>query len=462
MDDVKSKVKWRKVLEIGIILLFISFTFIVSGFHEHWSDEAQSYLLARDNSFMEVFKYIRYEGTPALWIFVIKIFILLGGTYESLYILPIIFSTIGVAIFELKIDAPWYIKVLFPFTYFIFFQYTVVVRNYCMVFPLLMLICCIYDDRFEKPIMYSFILLILMNVSLHTLMIAGSMYFMYLKDLFINKDVRSKKNIIASILIFIFFLLTTLYIWPAKDCSFHGNGGREMWHIISEATLGSNSNIYMEIVISIIVYAILIYSCKDDFQNLQNLLILILPVALILNLITYQGWHVGIIFYVILTFIIITKIMDKDLIKYLLLSVFIVQIYWTFSSVNFDLNYKYSASKDVAEFLKNNNYQEKIVYGLGYSVTGIQPYFEKNIFKNENTEKSFYLWRYNNGYLANDEIIANKAEIYVISSLYINDYLDVVEKLEFEGYDKYQFYGNTYVKNNVNEPEGYIVYINNK
>ena len=67
--------------------------------HEHWSDEAQSFLLARDTKLSELFHYGKYEGTPPLWFLIIKLFLALGGTYGTFFLLPILFSTIGLILF---------------------------------------------------------------------------------------------------------------------------------------------------------------------------------------------------------------------------------------------------------------------------------------------------------------------------------------------------------------------------
>ena len=74
MDNVK-KYTWK----IIIIIIFTILVLSLSNTHEHWSDEAQSFLLARDNSITELFYYMKYEGTPPLWVIIIKIFILLGN-----------------------------------------------------------------------------------------------------------------------------------------------------------------------------------------------------------------------------------------------------------------------------------------------------------------------------------------------------------------------------------------------
>ena len=160
------------------------------------------------------------------------------------------------------------------------------------------------------------------------------------------------------------------------------------------------------------------------------------------------------IFYYI--FIVNNSVNTQTTVKISLILIFLIQIYWSVSAINYDFSNNYSASKDVAEFLKENDYENKTIYGLGYSVTAIQPYFEKNIFANQNTNKSFYLWKDNNGY---DTKVNDNVDICVISALYINSYKDVIEWLKSNDYREINFEGYTYLKNNIYESEGYKVYI---
>ena len=458
---MKKNIVIKNIAKVLIIVSFIVLAIIVAGKHEPWSDEAQSFLLARDNTIGEMFKYIKYEGTPGLWIFIIKIFILLGGTYETFWTLPILFSVIGLIIFEFKVKCPWYIKLIFPFTYFIFYQYSIIARSYCLVFPALMAVAWIYNKRFEKPILYSIILLFLMNISAHTLVIAGSLFLIFIIDADKDKKLKDKKVIIAIILIFIELLITFLYAVPASDCPNNGNGGANLLHVISEATLGSNYNIILEFIISAIVLIISIYETDKakDHQAIEFIL-LIFPVTMIFLIIIYQGWHIGILWILLFTYFIITdKINTKKAVKILVLLICITQFYWTISSIIYDYNNKYSASRDVAAFLKENNYEEKTIYGLNYSVTAINPYFEYNLWENKNTSKSFEIWSINKQYMTHEELIEGKADIYVVSKFRSHWFGDVIEELENQEYEKYEFDGHTYIKNAIYEPEGYIVYI---
>ena len=144
---------------ILLILIFTCLLILVGINHEHWSDEAQSFLLARDNSFLEIFHYIKYEATPPLWIFIIKLFILFKGSYNTFFLLPIIISLIGIILFIYKTNSPWYFKILYPFTYFIFYQYGIVARSYCLILPILVLLYCVNKEK--RPFLYSLLYLYL-------------------------------------------------------------------------------------------------------------------------------------------------------------------------------------------------------------------------------------------------------------------------------------------------------------
>lgn len=472
MDDVKEltivkkindKKKKEIIKNIGktlTIVVFVIASIVVANKHEHWSDEAQSFLLARDNSLFELYGYMKYEGTPPLWVTVLKMFICLGGTYETLFILPIIFSIIGLIIFEFKIKAPWYIKVLLPFTYFVFYQYTIVARSYCMVFPMLMFVALIYEKRFEKPILYAIILFFLMNISLHTLIISGSLYLIFLIDMFKNKKYKEKRIIVACILIFMELFLAMLCTIPASDCAYVPNSGENLPHVILEATMGSNSHELFELIMAIIIIEILVVTLKKN--QIINFFILMVPVVAVLMFITFQGWHIGIVWLILFTSLIINNSINKNIvIKIFVVIICLTQIYWTISSVNYDFNNNYSASKNIAEFLKENNYEEKKIYGLGYSITAILPYFEQNIFENQNTDKSFWFWRENKGYMTGQEILDNEADIYIISKFYVWQYYQIMNELYNRGYTRLEFVGHTYIKTDIYESEGYYLYTKN-
>ena len=422
MNETKTN-KIKKCWEVLLSILFLAFTLYFSQFHECWADEAQSFLLARDTSLKELFYYIKFEGTPPLWFLIIKIFILFGGTYSTFYLLPIFFMSLGVLLFETKIEAPWYIKVLLPFSYFIFYQYTIICRSYCLFFPILMLIALVYKERLDKPIRYCLLIYLLMNISLHGLFIAGSLYFLFIIEILKSNKKNNPKFIILLVIMFLLFFITTIITFPDKNCSFDGNGGNSISYILSEATIGdknANINDKMAMILYFIIFVYLFY--KLDFKEIFKCLVLISPVLLILNIITYQVWHVGIIFLLITFMLIISDQINTKFFKNVLFLILFIQVCWNIASLSYDYKNAYSASKEVAYYLKEHDIDSKEIYGLGYSVTAINPYFDNNIFANYNSSKSFYWWKTDKNYMTNDEMLDNLADVYIISKLYSSRY----------------------------------------
>ena len=465
MDDVKRKMKVflnsknnKIIIKVLIILIFVYLTCTLGVRHEHWSDEAQSFLLARDTNVSEIFYYMRYEGTPPLWVYVIKLFLFLGGTYKTLYLLPIIFSMIGLIIFEFKLKIPWYIKLIFPFTYFIFYQYTIVARSYCLIFPVLMMIALIYNNRHKKPFLYAFFMYLLMNISLHTLAIAGALFLLDVIDyLVLKKKNSSKKILYAGILLLIMFAVTVLITFPALDCVILPKSETGLFHILAEATIGSGLNKYLEMLIGIIIMLLLVYKL-NNFEK-TKVLILLLPVLLVLLIIRFQVWYTGIIWILMLfIFVINDKINSSKLVKLFVLCVCLVQSYWTVCSFCYDYNNSYSGSRETAKYLKKFVNEDKLIYGVGFSKTAIQPYFKKNIFANKLTDKTFHIWARDSKELVDIELINNDVSVFIISEMYQDGYPMLMKFLDSSGYKKTKIKGYTYIKNHVFESESYIIY----
>lgn len=111
--------------------------------------------------------------------------------------IPLIASTIGVCILEFKLKLPWYIKILLPFTYYLFYQYTIVARSYCLIFPALCYLAMLYPKRREKPIAYGLGLLFLAGISLHMSLLSGFLFLLYLGEYVTSrwKDEKSLKSL---------------------------------------------------------------------------------------------------------------------------------------------------------------------------------------------------------------------------------------------------------------------------
>lgn len=477
MKNKKSKIV--KVIEKNflnaiILILFIILAISFSKYHEHWADEAQSWLIARDNSIIEILNYTKYEGTPCLWFLILKVFINIGFTYDYFYLIPIIITSVGLFLLLFKVKLPWYIRILFPFSYFVFFQTTIVCRSYCLVLPLITFIYLFYPTKIERPIRFFVALIFFMNISLHTYLVSGSIFLIYLYDFYKkNKKLEKKvklKNIISIVITIFSFLLILILLFPKSDIGFGGDGGNSLLYILGEASISSNNIIFEIIALVVFIYILYKY---NSIENAIKIVILFLLLVSMLMTLHCQIWHISIVFELI--FIILLKDIDKKEIRIFITIMLSIQVIWNIQTLKFDYNNLYSSAREVADFIKEFDYDNKKIYGIKYMPTAVQAYFDKNIFENYNSNKANYCWSTSNGYDTYEEVMQDLPDICIIpitimqadvgkdniiqKYIELSDSKDLIYKLENEGYILYNFIGNLYTKNLIEEQENFLVYV---
>lgn len=67
-----------KIFIIISLVVYMIITFIITMHHENWRDEAQSFMIAQNLSFVDIFKQLKYEGHPFVFYYLVKIFTILG------------------------------------------------------------------------------------------------------------------------------------------------------------------------------------------------------------------------------------------------------------------------------------------------------------------------------------------------------------------------------------------------
>lgn len=441
-----------------ILIIFITLSLFIGYHHEPWADEAQAWLVARDTTLQSLFfKYLHSEGHPALWYIILKCFIYLGLPYKYIYIIPIIFSTIGVSIFLFKSKFPLFIKILFPFTYFIFYQYNIIARSYCLLLPIIALLASIWDKRHTKCFLFTLTLILLMSTTAYTYVLAGIIYLSYIYEFKNNQDITNKKEHIISIFILtIFFIITLLYVYPIPSNTFNPTG---LPYFISDSLFTTiKTNKIIKIILSIIIYIYIVLSYKKTNKpnNLIQLILFTFPIISFFILKYYNLWHLGIILLILIFCFWIHKMENNKSIIILLLFTFSIQIYYSISASFYDYKNIYSPAKEVATFLKK--YKTKKIYGLTFNENAINPYFSKNIFINWDNGAFFY-WNTKNKFYENiiseQEMLNKKLDIVVVSSFYrkLND------EILKEKYNIYEFNGYSYFENFKYENQTIKVYI---
>lgn len=452
----------KKYLKIIIFVVFILLSLIIGFFHEPWADEAQAWLIARDASVLEILiKICRYEGCPALWHLILKFLIYLKFPYKYYFLIPIFFTSIGLYIIIFKLDIDDIYKVLLPFTYFIAFEYGIKARNYCLFLPILSMIAYLYKKRKERVYIYNFFVLILSFVSLHGAIISGMLWIFEVLEILKQlgteaKTKEYKKEIISVIVMAIVYIFILITLIPNEDVYVNITiESLESYNLINKLiyygiTLAESFALKEELfrsefIPSVVLLTILFYCIlKNNKKKFIFLSIFCLEVAFIF-IIRVTEHHQGLVFLTFLfsTYLVKDDIDDKfrKIIRILLIIVFCVQIVWYVKTYIADINIEFSGGKATAQYLKTLDYDTKKIYGTGYYLTAILPYFDENIFEGPRGGKTYYIWGKSNDdwiWSSNTEykypnILEDNPDIVVLQDYY-DDVNEYYEKIGLDGF----------------------------
>lgn len=253
--------QWRKTyrfrwLDTLTIAIYAAVLAITIHFHEPWADEAQAWLIGRDNTVWQIVRYRQhYEGAPPLWNLLLHSFHVLHGTYTGMAWLGAAIAILGIYVWLRWSPFPLLIRILFPFTFFVQYQFAVVARGY-ILFPLLTFSLCALYTRRQHIVWFAVAAGLLANISLHGFAVAFAIGGLYLVDIWtLSKsrsgceeasahtlDAHTRKKLIAAALIFGTMSCTAVYCAiPAPDLNFGigdqvstGTVHRILLHIVGE------------------------------------------------------------------------------------------------------------------------------------------------------------------------------------------------------------------------------------
>ncbi|MBE5885702.1 MAG: hypothetical protein E7284_04770 [Lachnospiraceae bacterium] len=221
--NIKNK---SLIIEWISFVAFFGLSMVMFWFHEPWYDEIQAWMVASDASVWEmIFELPHFEGHPPFWTLILAIFAKTGVPMEiGLRIPTLIFS--GVAAYLVIFKAPFkkWIRCLIPFSYFLFYQYTIICRPYSLMFLGFVLAAFFYKQRNQKPVRFLISLFLLCMSSAYGIMFAGMICIVWtieiVKELwgngFVNKALRDRRT--WALLVMLLAAVSLLVIiWPADS-----------------------------------------------------------------------------------------------------------------------------------------------------------------------------------------------------------------------------------------------------
>lgn len=441
LDEIKWH-KWKTV----IFSLYIALLSIGVSRHEPWFDEAQAWLLARDSSLQDLlFKYMRYEGSPALWHLILTVPAKLGLPYITMNIISALLAAMSVYLFLNYSPFPPIIKAMYPFTFFAFYQYAVVARSYSLIPLLLFSIAALYKHRIRKPFLFTLLLCLLANVSFHGLLIAIGVvviHFFHVNWLWPHLQQTDRYKQFSLFIIFgVLVFLLKMQLEPPEDLISVAGFNYDLSRffpisipILSDsittnyAVAASNSSafsnlsgIYAKAFIVLMMFWLVLK------KRLAVFLIPTLGLCLLFTIVYSHVWHQGTLFYTWLFALwlsyethasrnsYLSRVM-KPIITFSLAAVFLIHTSWAVSSFIYDYSNNYSASRETANFIKEKKLDQKKIYATNFHSISILPYFSKNIYCNYNhgQKPCFWIWSPKN---------AMYSEPYLSTSQYKPDFI---------------------------------------
>lgn len=169
-----AKVRLAGASRVFVLCCFAGWLFLVGSHHEPWFDEAQAWLLARDNGLWDLLAHrVRYEGTPGLWHAIVWLAIRAGLPYAWFFVLPGAFAVAGAAVILWRAPFPAPLRVALLTSYYYGYQFSVVARSYCLDLLLVPLAAVFFADRVERPIRYAVVIGLVANANTHGLLVGG-------------------------------------------------------------------------------------------------------------------------------------------------------------------------------------------------------------------------------------------------------------------------------------------------
>lgn len=425
--------------DVITLIIYLLGVCTVSFFHEPWFDEAQSWAIARSGTIKEIlFEIPHYEGHPPLWHLILVPFAKLGAPYElSLAAVNIFFMTLAVAVLLFKSPFPKLIRCLLPFNFFLFYQYGVVSRPYCILVLAIFLAAVCYKNRNEHPVKYLLCLALMCAVHSYGIIIAGCLCIVWLIEIFTEykksgklADILKDRRCWLMFCLLIFAMLVMAAIVPDENVYLGGKMSSETekkfdfscinilfcFVIFSDSIITSFFNyagVPSEIVsqIPVIVVSILLVALfvTITYRN-KKLLTFLLPYGVLSifgSFVYISPHHIGVItaFVIFVLWIIVdengkvllpeymNKISAKlgkklkVIVKAIAFLPLLIPIAWSCTSSYFDIRYPYWFD-EAADFIKEYHLDDYKI--MGYWQQVLNGEIDDDAFWN--VDEADYMW----------------------------------------------------------------------
>ncbi len=438
-QEIKKQLNPVRFAAIITAVFFVVALFGILN-HEMWRDEHQAWLVARDaNSLPQLLDNMNYEGNPALWH--VFLYWITRITHDPVYmqVFHLLIATSFIFIINRYAPLSNLHKILFSFGYFPLYEYAVISRSYALGILLVFCICALYKNRTSGYILIGLLLALLANVTIYALVIAGCIALILVLDYFLfqQKNAKSMMRLATAMIIFVLGAAFSLYqIWPDKDNSFpatYATGLFDLprWGQVSSKIFTTylyipqieenfwNTSIFFKepgLIDSPGLMPVVIFAL-GIFIFLRKPLILLLYTSTTLGLFSVYYYtallHSRYCGYLLIALIICYWLAEyypekkyfngllnylsglgKKIARPLITAVLLINVIGAAIAYNMDLQYKFSTSKDAADYIKETKLDSLPVIGItDFVVSPLATYLDTKLYYPQmNDSGSFTTW----------------------------------------------------------------------
>ncbi|MHB8095726.1 MAG: hypothetical protein ACYDH0_12395 [Candidatus Aminicenantales bacterium] len=202
--------------------LFIVLSLVTILCHEMWRDEFQAWLLAREQtSFGGLIRAGRYEKSPMAWSIILFLLGRLTASPLSMQLLHVGLAAVSAGLVLRFAPFGNLQKILLVFSYYLFFEYDIISRNYALGVLALLLFCVFSTRKPDKPLLPAACLFILANTSVYGLLLAFAAGAAMAAKILSDRAMRQKAISYAALfLVGAGGLLSFLFLRPVSDGSY--------------------------------------------------------------------------------------------------------------------------------------------------------------------------------------------------------------------------------------------------
>jgi hypothetical protein len=172
----------RHRYNIAALILYAVGSLLVCLHHEPWRDEADTWLMARDNNVVQLVGMMGYSGTPCAWHLLQMPPAKAGMPFVTQRLMNTTICIAAVAVLLFAAPFATHARVLIALSFFPAYEYGIVARSYGLTMLLLFVAMACYPHRARRPWAYGLCIALLANTNAHGFCIAGLLGALWLID----------------------------------------------------------------------------------------------------------------------------------------------------------------------------------------------------------------------------------------------------------------------------------------